>query len=273
MIDVVVDLSEVEMMLQTVYTLGHSMTNTNMQRRARVAMQELGTQRFYNFVDLRASEDTSLAHVYEWDMRGNPAGRLFKLVPQGTSGISTVQWLPSTKLVPLPEEEDEPQERSRHIFQWKAPVSEFSQGVWIRAGEAEHRESQPSGENPRFLVWFSQSGKRRLWPEKFQDFSFTRGRFTAMWNSFWNTRQSERLVEAPVAGVVRTMAMRDFPRELSAAVMYGRSRSAKVAPGTATGGVHFRSLGRPVGMLNVNLRKTVSDRIRRVMYNRLRALS
>lgn len=73
-----------------------------------------------------------LHHVYEWEMVGVPAGRLFRVAMrgQGRNRIVKFEFLPSKVLVPIDPILLQPGPTGRsvnpdiHIFHWKAPVME-----------------------------------------------------------------------------------------------------------------------------------------------------
>lgn len=91
------------------------------------------------------ASDRNLQHVYEWDMVGNPAGRLFQTVATGRGGFREVSWrfLPSKTDVPIdyekyPDTEDfDPSGLNpHHVFVWKAPILEYGTEVTVRLKNA-----------------------------------------------------------------------------------------------------------------------------------------
>jgi len=72
-------------------------------------------------------------HVYEWNMVGNPLGKLWddKLVGGGNNRIATFAWRASKKVVPVREDFQDKGVKEIHVFVWKAPVMEYGTPLTI----------------------------------------------------------------------------------------------------------------------------------------------
>lgn len=146
-------------------------------------------QRFELWIDaLAAARPKELHHVYEWGQLGQPNGRLWESVlrGRGRERVATIIWKASKKASPVPEQLLEPGPTGKsvkpgvHIFYWKAPVMESGARITVR----------PQLSDNKTLAFVGRDGniKFRNKPMTFTaGGGMTTGRFTAAYQTYWNT--------------------------------------------------------------------------------------
>lgn len=127
----------------------------------------------------------AIDHMYEWNMAGTAAGRLFSVALGGSGKKRTVTftYLPSKTFVPVPEVLLEPNpvtgavvRQNVHVFKWKAPIMESGQTVTIT----------PKGDNKLAFVDMATGGIRFATRSIQTPGKRVSGNFTTMWVAWWN---------------------------------------------------------------------------------------
>lgn len=128
-----------------------------------------------------------LHHVYEWDMIGNPLGRLWdnRLEGPGANRLATFNWRASKKTVPVPDPSLGPNSPDKefkqiHVFVWKAMVMEYTTNVTIKPKRGNWLGWESEGPNSKDGIEFSK-GPVTINPGG----GVTQGIFTATFAEWW----------------------------------------------------------------------------------------
>ena len=155
-----------------------------------------------------AAAKSNFHHVYEWNMVGNPAGRLWKhtFSGHGNNRVAGFDWKASKVPIPTPQQRagnpDDPISQldsaelaklsnRRYFFYWKAPVMEYNQTVHI-VGKY----------SPKKLLFIPSWTEHKIGGEM-KPYTFaasatmsvpggaaTSGQFNALWGAWWASSAS-----------------------------------------------------------------------------------
>lgn len=192
---------------------------------------------FNSYADAIAGSTDSFSHMYEWKMRGNPMGRLWRHKLAGRAGnkSATFVFLASRKPIPTPEERSsdsndpisrvDPDDlarlsKRRYYFYWKAPIAEYNLQVKIVPKHAK-KLFMPLDGVPKNFVFVNVINQNGVSP-KFV------GRFTGLWTQWWSSvapGEFERFVKE---------SLQDDLREPVISVMASSKKSRTVSLSAVT---------------------------------------
>lgn len=221
-----------------------ALNSNDFQKRATAALSEIGRQSFYRYADSQAAENkSSLHHMYEWGMVGDPEGRLFSIwfparaYRQGYV-VADARFLQSkTHVIEDTTGANPPDTRAPRTFANKAEYLETG------PHQPQILPKAPGG----VLAFFSRKeGKMMFSPETNPVVgSSTSGQFARMWNEYWMGAGTKEVTEK-AAEPVRIFLRNDVKRLFQAEVARAQSKGMMVSMGgRGRKMVQFWDRGRP----------------------------
>lgn len=280
-ISMIIEWGEVEAGISAIHGAMQGVAGMQVKRELSPRIRSDVLKDFGRQADLFASKPGSgIAHVYEWGMEGQYAGRLWKGVPSGSGSTArvTFTFLPSTATVLLggDEQSDAAQrrdaekagaERAYHVWTNKAADQEYNSRFVITAGTSPESVVQPGSSKKRgtasptkFLLIYDQNGNP-LFRRRWINYSEYTGNFTTFFENFWE-HEAPRMVEAElVAGferVIKPMIHKEIKDQ-------ARGRGM-IHPGTpAPQVINSYSNGRPFRGFAKRANAIVEKKVRKLM--------